>query len=123
MKKCLSFLVFILLVFNFFIIIPQNSFATNDNFDFSRFDNTDYTNKKANKMTNNIMGTALKIIRTVATGIAVLMLTYIAIKYMLAAPSERADLKKSAMIYIVGAILVLGTQQLLAVIQKAVVGE
>lgn len=119
MKKCIKLLCLVVLLVNFIVIFPQSSLAT-DNFNFSRFDGEEYQNEKANNITKKVMGTALLVIRIVASGIAIIMLTYIAIKYMTAAPSERADFKKSAMIYVVGAVLVLGAQQILDVISKVI---
>ena len=44
------------------------------------------------------------------------MLTYVAIKYMSAAPSEKAEFKKSATAMIVGAIVLFAATQILTVI-------
>ena len=49
--------------------------------------------------------------------IAVIMLIVLAIKYISAAPSEKADIKKSATIYIVGAVLLFAASGVLAIIQ------
>ena len=92
------------------------SFATQakDNFDFEQFDS--YKNDKAKKATENAMGTAINTIRIVGTGTAVIMITYLGIKYMMAAPSEKADFKKSASIYILGAVLIFAASNILALI-------
>ena len=44
------------------------------------------------------------------------MLTYVAIKYMSAAPSEKADFKKSATGFVVGAVVLFATTNILGVI-------
>ncbi len=66
--------------------------------------------------TQNIMGKAINVIRIVGTGIAIIMLTYVAIKYMSAAPSEKAEFKKSAMALIVGAIVLFAATNILSII-------
>ena len=66
--------------------------------------------------TQSIVGTAINIIRIVGTGIAIIMLTYVAIKYMSAAPSEKAEFKKSAMALIVGAIVLFAATNILSII-------
>ena len=66
--------------------------------------------------TQNIVGTAINVIRIVGTGIAIIMLTYVAIKYMSAAPSEKAEFKKSATAMIVGAIVLFAASNILQVI-------
>lgn len=68
--------------------------------------------------TQTVMGTIITVIRTVATGIAIIMLTYVAIKYMSAAPSDKADFKKSATGFIVGAVVLFATSGILGVIQR-----
>ena len=68
------------------------------------------------KVTKNVMGSAVAIIRTVATGMAIIMLTYVAIKYMTAAPNEKAEFKKSATAFIVGAIVLFATSGILTII-------
>ena len=45
------------------------------------------------------------------------MLVVLGIKYVVAAPSEKADIKKSAFIYVVAAIFLFAAVNILAVIQ------
>ncbi len=68
--------------------------------------------------TQSIVGTAINIIRIVGTGIAIIMLTYVAIKYMSAAPSEKAEFKKSATAMIVGAIVLFAATNILSIISN-----
>ncbi len=64
-------------------------------------------------MSNQIIG----IIQIIGTAIAVVMLIWLAIKYISAAPSEKADIKKSATIYVVGAVLLFGAVGVLQIIK------
>ena len=50
------------------------------------------------------------------TGIAVFVVTVLGIKYMLAAPSEKADVKKNIMPIIIGCILLFGAVNIVSVI-------
>lgn len=61
---------------------------------------------------------AIGIIQVIAVGIGVIMLTVIAIKYIAAAPSEKASIKKSATIYVVGAVLIFGSAGILQIIKE-----
>ena len=63
-----------------------------------------------------VVGTAINVIRIVGTGMAIIMITYVAIKYMSAAPSEKAEFKKSATAMIVGAIVLFAATNILGVI-------
>ena len=58
------------------------------------------------------------VIQVTATGVAVIMLIVLAIKYISSAPSEKADIKKSAMIYVVGAIILFAGSGILAIIRS-----
>lgn len=87
-----------------------------DNFNFTQFDEEKYKSAGANQATQRLMGTAINTIKIVGTGTAIVMITYMGIKYMMAAPSEKAEFKKSASIYIVGAVLVFATTNILAII-------
>ena len=82
---------------------------------------TDFTGGQSDKSgtvktvttgTNKIIG----IIQGIAIAAAVILLIILAIKYVSAAPSEKADVKKSAVIYIVGAVLLFGATGILGII-------
>jgi len=66
----------------------------------------------------NIGQAVVTIIRVVAVGVAVLMLIVLAMKYMSAAPSERASIKKSSIMYVIGAIVVFAAAGILGIIQN-----
>ena len=111
----------VLMISCIFLISPK-AFANNDpskkdngNFNFSSYD--DPTNdSSADQIAQKTMGTAINVIRIVATGVSVVMLSYVGIKYMMAAPSEKAEFKKSATIFIVGAILIFAAGNILTII-------
>jgi len=62
---------------------------------------------------NQIIG----IVQIIATTIAVIMLIWLGVKYVSAAPSEKADIKKSSIIYVVGATLLFATTGILQLIK------
>lgn len=71
--------------------------------------------------TTQIKGIAniiLGIIQLIAVAVAVIMLVVLAIKYIAASPGEKADVKKSLTVYIVGALILFAGAGLLNVIQK-----
>ena len=63
---------------------------------------------------NSIIG----IVQVVGTGIAVIMLIVLAIKYLMAAPSEKADIKKGALVYVIAAVILFAAVNILAAIQS-----
>ncbi len=74
------------------------------------------TTKGVTNTTQKVISTGINVIRVVGTGIAIIMLTYVAIKYMSAAPSEKAEFKKSATAMIVGAIVLFAATNILKII-------
>lgn len=92
--------------------------AGNGNFDLSGFEgNADSSIKEP---ITNIVGTILSVMRIICTGIAIIMIIVIAMKYMLAAPGERADLKKSSVQFVVGALILFGSSGIISIIETAV---
>lgn len=65
-----------------------------------------------------VMNAIITIARVIATGVAVIMLIVLAMKYMIAAPGDRADIKKHAVVYVVGAVVLFATSGILTIIQK-----
>lgn len=51
----------------------------------------------------NMVRTVIGIAQVIAIGVAVIMLMVLAIKYMSAAPGDKAEIKKHAVVYVVGA--------------------
>lgn len=67
---------------------------------------------------NNIAGAVISVAKVVCAGVAIIMITVIAMKYMMAAPSEKADIKKHAVVYIVGAVVMFAATGILTIIQN-----
>lgn len=68
--------------------------------------------------TKRIAGAVITITRIVAAGIAIIMISVLAMKYMTAAPSEKADIKKHAIPFVAGAIIMFSVSGILGIIQK-----
>ena len=112
MKKILVVLAIALLVVSISsVCFAQMQIRPND---FRPNANTDVA-QNANAISNIVIG----VIQVVGVAVAVIMLVVLAIKYVAAAPSEKADIKKSAYIYVVGAILLFGGVWILGMIQGA----
>ncbi len=63
---------------------------------------------------NNIVG----IVQVICYAIAVIMLIYLGVKFITASPEAKADIKKSAIMYVIGAIIVFAAGTLLGVISN-----
>lgn len=76
--------------------------------------------ESAEKSAKLIISTILSIIRTVAAAIAIVILIIIACKYILASAGDRADIKKYAFNYIIGAIILFSASALVSIAKNAV---
>lgn len=75
------------------------------------------TSSGVNIITKSI-GPVLSIVRIVAVGISVIMITFLGIQYMSAAPQEKADIKNKLITFTIGAIIVVGAVTLLGIIKN-----
>lgn len=76
------------------------------------------TESSATKSVNNIVSSVITIARIVGVTVAIVMLLVVAMKYMSAAPGEKADIKKSAVVYVVGAIVLFAVTGILGIINS-----
>lgn len=121
-KLVLKILFVILVVL--FIVGMFNNYAYADNFDLKGFGTPADNSIKSPFL--SVMGAMVAVMRIVCTGIAIIMLMVIGMKYLAASPGERADLKKSAIQYVVGAVVLFGSAGILTLINtatKAIVPE
>lgn len=67
---------------------------------------------------NTILNTILGLAQIIGVAVAIIMLIVLAIKYISSAPGDKAEIKKHAVIYIVGAIVLFGASGLLQIIKN-----
>lgn len=67
---------------------------------------------------NRIVGSILTIVQVIGCGVAVIMLIVLAIKYISAAPGDKADIKKHAVVYVVGAIVLFAASGILQIVKN-----
>lgn len=113
--KLMSLMVFIIFIalscFNIKVV-----YAANFQLDEAEWTKDEYQSGNINNSTQKVMGTIIQVIRIVGTATSVIMLIVIAIKYMSAAPEGRAEFKKSATIYLVGAMLLFASTNILGML-------
>ncbi len=66
----------------------------------------------------NVIGATIAIVQVVSITVAVVMLTILAVKYMVSSVSERAEIKKHAVVYVIGAIIIFAVNGIIRIIQK-----
>ncbi len=110
-KLTTIFLVFLLA----FAMIELPSYAT-DYLNPESITPSDGGNVATNART--IAGHVLSIVQVIGVSVAIIMLIVLAIKYMSAAPNDKAEIKKHAVVYVVGAVLLFGGSVVLGIIQS-----
>lgn len=91
-------------------------FATTDYMDPNSITANDNTGAAAKVQT--AAGNILAIVQVVAVATAIIMLIVLAIKYISSAPNDKAEIKKHAVIYVVGAVLLFGASGILELIKS-----
>lgn len=114
MKKSIKILS-VLLIIVFLISISTQVFADAGFLDPSELDGVDKGGDISNLVTN-AAGTTVSVLRIAGVSIAVIMLLAIAMKYMISSAGDRADIKKHAIAYVVGAIVLFGATNIIAAI-------
>lgn len=100
------------------LVLTQSTVLATSIYDEVKTMSTANEDNGAVKSANNIAGAVISVAKVICAGVAIIMITVIAMKYMLAAPSEKADIKKHAVVYIVGAIVMFAATAILQIIQN-----
>lgn len=66
----------------------------------------------------NIIGSILNVVQVIGVGVAIIMLIVLAIKYISAAPSDKAEIKKHAVVYVVGAVVLFAAAGILQLVKQ-----
>ena len=72
----------------------------------------------ASSSAQNIIGALISIVQVIGVGVAIIMLIVLAIKYISAAPGDKAEIKKHAVVYVVGAIVLFAATGILQIIKS-----
>lgn len=70
-----------------------------------------------------IIATALNTTRIVGIAIAVIMLLVVACKYIIASAGDKADIKKYATNYVIGALVLFGASGIITIVKNFVEGS
>ena len=114
-----------ILIIAFLIICVSNTiFAATGKDLTEQFDGSESKSFKSDgeSIIDKTIGPVLSVVRIIATGVAVIMITYLGIKYMSAAPNEKADVKKQLITFTIGAVVVIGTTSILDIIKETATG-
>ena len=104
----------IILILLFVVLISNNTYAAVKDFSGAS------EGLEGVDTVTTIIGTVLTVVRTVGMGVAIIILIFLGCKYMLASTGERAEIKKYAIHYVTGAIILFAASGLITIIRDAV---
>ena len=113
-KRILTKIVSIILIAAIVISVANSVLANGVFLDASAFDTVSGKAEKVTSLANTAAGTVASVLRIAGVCIAVVMLLTIAMKYMISSAGDRADLKKHAVAYVVGAVVLFGATNIIA---------
>lgn len=117
-KKGIIISILVILVFSF----DSDIFAVSSGDVTGTFKGSTAEVKEAKEASQTIIQSVLSVTRIVAAAVALVILMIIACKYILASAGDRADIKKYAANYVIGAIILFGASGILSII-KTFVGD
>ncbi|MBR3882521.1 MAG: hypothetical protein IKJ36_04565 [Clostridia bacterium] len=115
--KALALLCMIAVAVSMMIVPVYADYSSEMSSLISTADNTT-VNTGASNTATNVVATVISSIRIIGVCFAVVMLLTVAMKYMSAAPGDKADIKKSAVAYVVGAIVLFAVTGILTIIEQ-----
>ncbi len=64
------------------------------------------------------INTVIGLMQVIGTGVSLIMVSLLGIKYLLASVEEKAEIKKTAIPIVIGAVLLFGAVNIIAIIEK-----
>ena len=127
LNKIMKIVIAMLLIALTMMFVSQSVFADSvdpmsDDFDIKSQYNTQ-DESGASVAAGKMIGMIINIAQVIGTGVAIIMLIVLAIKYIAASPEGKAEIKKNATIYIVGAVILFAASGILGIIRKFAVGS
>ncbi len=109
-KKIFIILLSIMFIFSLFYM----SFA-GDNFDINAFEGKEAPDQ-VTTLTKDVIGAIVSVLRIAASGILIIMLVVISIRYMTSSAGDRADIKKHAVAFVIAALILFGSSVIIEVL-------
>lgn len=117
MKKYIKKVSILLLISLFIFAIFSQVFAVSGSEITSSFGGSSGSDLQGSNEITNLFAGILDAVRIATAAIAIIMLTVLAIKYMVSSPNDRAEIKKGATVYVIGAVVMMGASFLVTIIR------
>jgi drug/metabolite transporter (DMT)-like permease len=120
-NKVMKIVIALLLVVMCALVVAQTASASIDPMNTNQKLSATYNkldNSGASEAASNIIGAIINIAQVIGMGVAIIMLIVLAIQYIAASPEGKAEVKKNATVYIVGAIILFAASGILGIIRR-----
>lgn len=118
MKTVKKVVISLMVLTLFFMMISSNQVLASEIMNnIDRLQNQTTTGNIVNSVTD-IAGSVITIAQVICSGVAVAMLSILGMKYMTSAAGDKATIKKHAVVYVVGAVVMFASTAILEIIQK-----
>lgn len=122
-NKAIKMLALILIAVLAVTAFSQVAFAAtlkdqSSTFDPKGFDEVEFDDGGASDSISRIIAAIINMVQIVGMGVAIIMLVVLAIKYISAAPGDKAEIKKHAVVYIVGSIVLFAATGILQIVKQ-----
>ena len=120
MKRIITKFITILLVILFFLaVLKMDSLAVDLSSVTEAMQNvTQFNDEDVNSNAARTLNSAIGIIQYAGSGIAIIAVSVLGIKYVLASPSDKAEVKREIFPMLIGAILLFGAVNVVSLILK-----
>lgn len=120
-NKAIKMLALILIAVLTVTAFSQVAFADtieSSDFDPNQFNDVEFDDGGASTSISKIIAAIINMVQIVGMGVAIIMLVVLAIKYISAAPGDKAEIKKHAVVYIVGSIVLFAATGILQIVKQ-----
>lgn len=115
-NKMLKIILILITILSILMVLGGNIFASGDGVFTVPSGSATELSGKATSMGSILLG----VFQAVGTVVAVVILVWLGIKYIMASPDGKAEIKKQAFGYILGAVLLFGAVWIVPLIQSLV---
>lgn len=98
-------------------VLIASNFATVNAAETDLYSNITASSSTFSSKAQGIGGTLLGVAQVIGMSVAVIMLVVLAIKYLYSSPNDKAEIKKYAVMYIVGAIVLFAASGLVGLLR------
>ena len=115
-KKMIVSILVLMLVFTLFAEFTNNYTYASTGLEQGKNEKFENDNPPAKESLNKARDTVVTIARVISSALAIIMLMVLGMKYIISSPGDRADVKKHAVVYVVGAFILFAVPGIIGIL-------